>query len=180
MHMDQLENITAFANQDVTIGGIVTDLRMGQTRTGKPYGIVKMEDYSGVGEIALFGDDWAKHSGYFQVGNSLFITARVEEKQWRQNEYELKIGRIEFLADVKDKKIKSLTIKVPLDKLSQSTIMELSSIMKQTSGPTEVYFNIFDKEKQMQVMLQSKSVRLSVDSELVGFLDSNELEYQIN
>ena len=180
MHMDQLENITAFANQDVTIGGIVTDLRMGQTRTGKPYGIVKMEDYSGVGEIALFGDDWAKHSGYFQIGNSLFITARVEEKQWRQNEYELKIGRIEFLADVKDKKIKSLTIKVPLDKLSQSTIMELSSIMKQTSGPTEVYFNIFDKEKQMQVMLQSKSVRLSVDSELVGFLDSNELEYQIN
>ena len=180
MHMDQLENITAFANQDVTIGGIVTDLRMGQTRTGKPYGIVKMEDYSGVGEIALFGDEWAKHSGYFQIGNSLFITARVEEKQWRQNEYELKIGRIEFLADVKDKKIKSLTIKVPLDKLSQSTIMELSSIMKQTSGPTEVYFNIFDKEKQMQVMLQSKSVRLSVDSELVGFLDSNELEYQIN
>ena len=49
MHMDQLEDITPFANQDVMIGGIVTDLRIGQTKTGKPYGIVKMEDYSGAG-----------------------------------------------------------------------------------------------------------------------------------
>lgn len=180
MRMDQLEDITAMANQDVTLGGIVTDLRVGQTRTGKPYGIVKMEDYSGVGEIALFGDDWAKFSGYFQIGNTLFITARVEEKQWRQNEYELKIGRVEFLTDVKDQKIKSLTISLPLDHLSQSVIIELSSIMKQTAGPTEVYFNVIDKEKQMQVMLQSKTVRLSVDSELIGFLEKNELEYHIN
>ena len=180
MRMSQLEDVTPLANQDVTLGGIVTDLRIGQTRTGKPYGIVKMEDYSGVGEIALFGDDWAKYGGYFQVGNTLFITARVEERQWKQNEYELKIGRVEFLADVKDQKIKSLTINLPLDRLSQDAIIELSSIMKQTSGPTEIYFNVFDKEKQMQVMLQSKSVRLSVDSELLSFLDKNELEYHIN
>ena len=119
MHMDQLEDITPFANQDVMIGGIVTDLRIGQTKTGKPYGIVKMEDYSGAGELALFGDDWANFSGYFQIGNSLFVTARVEERQWKQNTYELKIGRVEFLTDVKDQKIKSITITLQTNLLNR-------------------------------------------------------------
>lgn len=180
MHMEQLEDVTPFANQDVSLGGIVTDVRVGQTRNGKPYGIVKMEDYSGAGEIPLFGDDWANFSGYFQVGNTLFVTGRVEERQWKENSYELKIGRVEFLADVKDQKIRSITISVDADQLSQGLITEMVSIMKKSEGPTELYFNVHDREKQQQLMLQSRSIHLSVDSELIEFLKKNEIEYNIN
>ena len=180
MHMEQLDDVTPFANQDVSLGGIVTDVRVGQTRNGKPYGIVKMEDYSGAGKIPLFGDDWANFSGYFQVGNTLFVTGRVEERQWKENSYELKIGRVEFLADVKDQKIRSITISVDADQLSQGLVTEMVSIMKKSEGPTEVYFNVFDREQQQQLMLQSRSVHLSVDSELIEFLKKHEIEYNIN
>ena len=180
MHMDQLEDITPFANQDVMLGGIVTDLRIGQTKTGKPYGIVKMEDYSGAGELALFGDDWANFSGYFQIGNSLFVTARVEERQWKQNTYELKIGRVEFLTDVKDQKIKSITITLQTNLLNQKTANELSSLIKQNEGPTDIFFNVIDGKKQSQVMLQCNDYRVSVGSELINYLNDNSIEYQIN
>lgn len=180
MHMDQLEDITPFANQDVMLGGIVTDLRIGQTKTGKPYGIVKMEDYSGAGELALFGDDWANFSGYFQIGNSLFVTARVEERQWKQNTYELKIGRVEFLTDVKDQKIKSITITLQTNLLNRKTANELSSLIKQNEGPTDIFFNVIDGKKQSQVMLQCNDYRVSVGSELINYLNDNSIEYQIN
>ena len=180
MHMDQLEDITPFANQDVMLGGIVTDLRIGQTKTGKPYGIVKMEDYSGAGELALFGDDWANFSGYFQIGNSLFVTARVEERQWKQNTYELKIGRVEFLTDVKDQKIKSITITLQTNLLNRKTANELSSLIKQNEGPTDIFFNVIDGKKQSQVMLQCNDYRVSVGSELISYLNDNSIEYQIN
>lgn len=180
MHMDQLENIIPFANKDVTLGGIVTDVRTGQTRTGKPYGIVKMEDYSGPGEIALFGDEWAKHSGYFAIGNSLFITGRVDERQWRKDEYELKIGRIEFLSNVRDEKIKSITITLDLNNLTSKIVNDISSKVKENEGPSELYFNVIDHETQTQVMLQSKSVRLTVESELINFLKGNNIKYNIN
>lgn len=180
LHMDQLEDITPFANQDVTIGGIVTDLRVGQTKTGKPFGIVKMEDYSGAGEIPLFGDDWATFGGYFQVGNSLFITARVEERQWKQDTYELKIGRIEFLSDVKDQKIKSITITLHTNKLNQKIANELTSIIKHNEGLADVYFNVFDSKKQAQVMLQCNDYHISVGSDMINFLNENNIEYQIN
>ena len=180
MHMDQLEDITPFANQDVMLGGIVTDLRIGQTKTGKPYGIVKMEDYSGAGELALFGDDWANFSGYFQIGNSLFVTARVEERQWKQNTYELKIGRVEFLTDVKDQKIKSITITLQTNLLNRKTANELSSLIKQKEGSTDIFFNVIDGKKQSQVMLQCNDYRVSVGSELISYLNDNSIEYQIN
>ena len=180
MRMTQLEDKVAFANQDVFLGGIVTDVRMGQTRTGKPYGIAKLEDYSGAGEIALFGEDWAKFSGYFHVGNSLFITARVEERQWQQGAYELKIGRIEFLSDVKDQKIKSITINVATEKLTLEVVNELASIIRKSPGPTDVFFNILDNDEHSQVMLQSKLCHVSVDSLLINYLKKVDFTYQIN
>ncbi len=180
MRMTQLEDVTPFANRDVMLGGIVTDLRTGQSRTGKPYGIIKMEDYSGAGEIALFGEDWARFSGYFQKGNSLFITGRVEQKRWKADEYELKLARVEFLTDVKDQKVKTITISLYTDKLTQSVVTEMSTIMKDSPGPTEVLFNVHDTEKQMQVMVQSKNTRISVDGALIDFLKRNSMAYTLN
>ena len=58
-----LEDLTPLANRDISFGGIVTAVKEGQTRNGKPYGIVKMEDFSGGGEIPLFGDEWARLRG---------------------------------------------------------------------------------------------------------------------
>ena len=145
--MAQLEDREQLANQDITFGGIVTDIREGQDRTGRPYGFVKMEDYSGAGEIPLFGEDWAKFRGYFTVGNSLYVNARVEAKEWKKTRYDLIIGKIEFLTDVKDKIIKTITINVKLESLTQAVATELSTKIKDNQGETDVYLNIMDSSE---------------------------------
>ena len=45
--------------EDVVLGGIVTAVRTGFTKTGKPFGIVTLEDFDGTGELPLFDKDWA-------------------------------------------------------------------------------------------------------------------------
>lgn len=40
-HMIELTDLTPLQNKDVTMGGIVTGVREGYTKTGKPYGIAK-------------------------------------------------------------------------------------------------------------------------------------------
>ena len=52
-HMADLADKTDLANRDLLLGGIVTDVREGRTKNDKPYGIVKIEDYSGSGELPL-------------------------------------------------------------------------------------------------------------------------------
>ncbi len=177
----QLEDVDEFSGQEVTIGGIVTDIREGQTRNGKPYGIVKIEDYSGAGEIALFGDEWARWRGYMAVGNSLFITGRVEPRQWNPNANELRIGRVEFLADIKDKMLQKITIMARIEDLESATINDLHTLLEQEKGQVEVYFRITDSEQQATVTLKSATHRINVSKALLDYLEGHHsLSFQIN
>lgn len=181
VRMTELADIEQFANNDITFGGIVTKTSEGHTKNGKPYGRVTMEDYKGAGEFTLFGDDWARFGGYFKQGNSLFVSASVKERRWRQGSYDLIIGHVEFLSDAKDKKIKSITISMPLDSLTSDTVAELTGLFDKNPGTTDIFFNITDPSKQMHVMLKSKKNRLSVNREIIDFFDgNNDMEYKIN
>lgn len=53
VHMADLADLTPLQNRDLILGGIVTGVREGYTKTGKPYGVAKVEDYSGVAEFAF-------------------------------------------------------------------------------------------------------------------------------
>ncbi len=165
---------------DITVGGIVTSVRTGQTKMGKPYGIVKLEDYEGAGEIALFGDDWARHSGYFTIGNSLFITAHVEERHWKPGNYDLRITKIEFLSDVKENKIQRITFTLNLDELDALATQELTTLL-QKPGKTELYITLKEPNKSFSVSLRSQTPGIAVTKELVDFAkETPGIKYKLN
>ena len=85
------------------MGGIVTGVREGQTKKGNPFGIAKVEDYSGSAEFAFFGSDWVEKKSFFNIGMFLYMKGKCQPKQWRQDEYEVKINNIELLPEIKDK-----------------------------------------------------------------------------
>ena len=160
----------------------MTEVRQGQTRNGgKPYGIVKLEDYSGAGESALFGEDWAKWCGFMKEGNSLFVTARTEPHRWKEGEIDLRIGKIEFLGDVSEKNIKSITITINLDALDENVADELSALVDKSPGNVEMIFDVFDQEHNYRVALASRKKRIKIEKELLEFIDGHwGLSYKIN
>ena len=180
VQMKDLEDLKPFNGQDITLGGIVSSVRQGQTRTGKPYGIVKIEDYSGTGEIPLFGEDWARWSGYMYAGSFLFISGRVEPHKWKGDSYELRIGNIEFLTDVKERKLNDLTISVRLDRLNDAVVNDLTAFLTSSPGPTSVQFKVYDLDHSY-VSLVSKEFRISVKKPLIDYIETcDALEYEIN
>ena len=93
----------------------------------------------------------------------------------------MNIGRVEFLSDVKDQKVKSITVAIRLDAVTEPDVIELNSIIKKSKGNTDVYFNVVDIRQQQNLMLQSKLHRLTVDKELIDFLDNTPaFDYKIN
>ncbi|MBE6287935.1 MAG: DNA polymerase III subunit alpha [Mediterranea massiliensis] len=179
--MVELEKKESLVNKDIVMGGIVTELRTGTSKNGNPYGIVKIEDYSGAAEIPFFGNDWVTYRGYLDKQTFLFIKAKCQPKKWNKEEYELKITSIELLSDVKDKLIEKLTIIVPLAILNKTLIMELSSLVKEHPGNAQIYFKLIDTDNRIQVDLVSRPLRLSVSREVILYLKEHpELDFRIN
>ena len=166
--------------EEVTFGGIVTNIRIGETKKGNLYGIVKMEDFSGGGEIALFGKDWLDFHNCFIEGASLFIRAKVTPNQWRANDYTMQIKKIDLLADVKDTLIERITLSIPLDKLSTDTVQDLAEIAKECPGNAELFFHVHSADS-MKARLFSRKIKISVQKPLVHFFNEHpEIEYKIN
>ena len=180
-HMTDLADKTALVNRDITMGGIVTNVREGYGKTGKPYGIVRLEDYSGSAELPFFGNDWIEWRNYLAVGMFLFIKAKCQPRQWKPDELDLKVTGIELLPDVKDEKIEKITIAAPLDDLNEELINELATIIKSNPGNAELYFKVKDGDGQMSVNMMSRSMKISVRKDLITFLKMRpELNYKIN
>ena len=180
-NVTQLEDKDELAKLDeVTFGGIVTGIRVGETKKGKPYGIVKIEDFTGAGEIPLFGKDWLDFRNYFLEGAALFIRAKAVPKQWGQGGHDLALKSIELLADVKDTVIEKITLNVPLDKLSVEMVEDLAEIAKDNPGRAELFFNVHSAD-HMRIRLFSRKIKISVHKSLINYVsDHPEIEFSIN
>ena len=180
--MSELDNKEALAGREITMGGIVTGLRRGISKNGNPYGIAKIEDYSGSYEIPFWGNDWVTYQGDLGEGTFLFIKARCQPRQWKKDELELKITSIELLPDVKDELVEKITISIPLSALDSTLIMELSALIKSKPGTTELYFKIIDETMNHQYLsFLARPIKLSVGKDLINYLNSrSELDYIIN
>ena len=181
MPVSELSNLASHLNADVTFAGIVSSIRTGQSsKTGKPYGFVKIEDYDGSGEIALFGDDWAKWNGFLQVGYSVFITARVEPRRWKPDEPDLRIGKVEWLSDVKENKIINICAKIDTSSINDAFVKEFQAVVASNPGKAQLLINLIDHINGYTLALQSTGYSVNVNKNLIEFLDSNEIEYHIN
>ena len=179
--MKELENKASLQGREIVMGGMVTSMRRGTSKNGNPYGIAKIEDYSGAAEIPFWGKDWVDFQGYLNEGTFLFIKARCQSRQWKKDELELKVTSIELLPDVKERLIEKITVLIPLSALNKALVDKLADLAEDHPGNASLYFKVVDTETQMDVNLVARPVKLSVGRELVGFLEGRpELEFRIN
>ena len=179
--MSEIENKAQLSGRDITMGGIVTFVRRGISKNGNPYGIAKIEDYSGSAELAFFGNDWVTYQGYLVEGTFLYIKARCQPKQWRKEELELKVTSIDLLPDVKERLIEKITVLIPLEALDKTLVADLDELVKTQSGTAELCFKVVDRDTNMAVDLVSRAGKISVGRELISYLKARpELEFRIN
>ena len=155
--------------EEVTIGGIVTSIRVGESKSGNPYGIVRMEDFAGSGEIPLFGRDWLTYRSFFMEGASLFIRLKFEPHRFKQGVFNIIISSVDLLAEIKDQLVQKITFEVPLDKLTVAMVEDLAEIVKENPGHADLIFNIHAADNT-QLSLLSRKTQLHVGQPIVQFI----------
>jgi DNA polymerase-3 subunit alpha len=179
--MAEINNREELQNKNLMLGGIVTASREGMTKHGKPYIILTVEDFTGSGEIPLFGNDYINYSKYGKPGIYLFIKATVEARSTYVNTLDFKIKAITLLQDEKDKLIRKLSISLPVDKLDDGMIEELSTVLQDNAGKTTLFFNVTDENRRVSLELLSKGAGIDVTQKLVDALtEMEDIRFTIN
>ena len=181
---EELKDVDKLSDrEDVILGGIVTGVRNGFTKTGKPFGIVTLEDFNGSGELPLFGEEWGLRAGMFTVGASVYVVGKIKPRfQFNENgPKDLKVTSVEFLQTIKDKAIDRITIQLTTDLLNDQIVADLGEIVSEHPGKTKLFFQLRDSTGKHHVLLRSKNSTVDVKHQLIDFIERTEaLDYKIN
>ena len=181
-HCSELADKTELQKkQDVLLGGIVTIVRSKFTKTGKPCGFVTIEDFEGSGELAFFGEEWGKWKGMLVEGCTVLVKAQFVQRFRGSDMMEMRVTDIQYLQTVKDRQIEKLTITVDANKIDDATVSDLVTVIKDSPGNTQLYFQVHDEHANVPFTLHSRVGKVDVSRELMAFIkDKEALGYKIN
>ncbi|WP_033149626.1 DNA polymerase III subunit alpha [Prevotella sp. RM4] len=180
----ELADIAKLADrEDVILGGIVTAQKTGFTKTGKPYGVVTIEDFDGSGEIFMMGEEWGQRAGMFSIGASVYVTGKVKSRfMYNENgPKDLKIGGVEFLQTIKERAIDRITISLMTDHVNDELVNDLTELINENPGKTKLFFQLRDSSGKHHVLLRSKREGIDVKNKLIDYINTHDgLAYSIN
>lgn len=178
LQLSDLENLEAIKGQEVAVAGMVVGVQNLLTKTGKPWGRFKLEDYNGAHEFVLFGKDYENFRKYLFADYFLFVRGKVQPRPYNDQELEFKIVSMTQLSEMRDS-IKEMCVQLPVEDVTAQLIGELSERVRASKGDTLLRLNVFDRQAHVSVNLFSKSHKVTLSQELVDYLDENDIKYSI-
>ncbi|MBR5037282.1 MAG: DNA polymerase III subunit alpha [Prevotella sp.] len=180
-HCDELEDREELAKRDnFYLGGIVTDVKERMTKDGKKLGVVTIEDFEGRGELTVFGEEWGRWQGFLSADSTVFISGKCSQGKYN-NKYYIRINDIQYLQTVKEQKVEKITITIDSDLLDDVAITDLSTILMENPGNTQLYIQIRDTETKRPITLRSRNRSIDVKRNLIAFLHATEgMSFKIN
>ena len=181
LEIDSFTNtpLTALADLDglkgrneLRLAGSVSSFAHRTTKNGKPFGTLTLEDYHGSFTFFIFGDDYVKFKQYFMTGWFLFLTGKVEQKKWgNENEVEFKIISISLLSEVRGKMIKGLKVNINLDDLTYDLMEKLEAITSKYKGDAKLYIEVNDQKENITLELFSKKYTIDPSADMIKELN---------
>jgi DNA polymerase-3 subunit alpha len=180
--LSQLNELEKHKGRDFKIAGIITTVVHATTKTGNPYGSITVEDFTGSFKITLFGKDYLNFKAYFTKGYAVLISGKVQHRfNDSTKELEFKVNSFEMLADAKNKMLKSLSVKVPIENLTKEFIDEFTNVLGKHKGNADLKFMIYEPGSRVWVEMFSRNFRVDISNGLIDFLNGNStIEYKIS
>jgi len=171
-------------NKDnIKIGGIISNVEHRISKNGKPYGIIKLEDYEDNYQFYFFGDDYIKWKNYFENEFMIIISGKLQPRWNDPNQNEVKIFDIKLLSELRKKMIKELNITINSNDINENFIKEINNVFVDDSkGNCKLTFTINSENNGQNFSLNmlSRNKKIDVSNDLISRLENLPyLEYKI-
>lgn len=181
-NLGHLADLQKIKGHELSIAAICTGVQDRMTKKGKPFGVLSVEDYYASHDFFVFGEDYIKLKPYFVHGQYLFIKGKASSRKWAkdENELEFKISSIELLSELRDAKVKSITINIENKNVTEELINNISALLDIHQGKCSFSIQIKDKEEGI-IKLNSRSKRVDLTDDFLQQMDQIEaITYKLN
>ena len=160
MGVSSLVELDGNEGKECKLGGIVASVEHRMTKTGRPFGKLFLEDYSGKGEIILWSDDYLKFKSFLMPGLFLFIEGNILRKSWGEQNLEFKIRNMELLNEIGTKRVAGLALRFSAQTVTADFIETLDKLCKKNTGNASLRFYLKDDLESIQTELLARSGRI--------------------
>jgi DNA polymerase-3 subunit alpha len=165
-------NSTPPPSKQFRLAGLVIDAQHRLTKTGKNFGVLHIEDFSGKSEFMLWSEDYAKYTHYIEKGMIVMVEGSFRSR-YNTDQYEFKLAKLHLLETVKS----ALTRQVIIDVLPQHIDEEFVSFIDQNvkthPGKTTLKFHIADNTKNIKLSMYTLEKGFTMNDEMAVFLNSH-------
>jgi DNA polymerase III subunit alpha len=161
------------------LAGLVTDGQHRVTKTGKPFGIMHIEDFSGKSDFALFGEDYVKFSNYLDKGTIVMLEGAFRTR-YNSEVYQFNISKLHLLETVKRTLTKEIKIDITPADINNEFIDFIDDNVKNNPGKTVIKFQTKDFEENLKVTLYSLEKGFTMNDDMAFYLNArNDLQVSV-
>ena len=165
--------------RDFSVAGMVTTAKNLITKTGKPYGMITVEDYSESHTFTMFSKDYEQFRTFFYEGYSLLIRGTVTMHPFRPGEYDTKIKTIRLLPNLRDEMVKSIQITLPIFAITENVATEIKNYVENSKGNINLKVKIVDPSEKIAVDMHSRTYRVALNNEFISYLQHNNINFRL-
>jgi len=160
-----LNSLESLEGKECKLAGIVSSVEERTTKTGKQFGRMTVEDYSGAYTFTMFGMDYVKWRNFFLPGAQLFIEGSVKRSDWGNRDIEFKTRNIDLLETVAEKRVNGMVVHMNADpdQLTLDKVEQVEKLLKKHSGKGffKMSFESVDGTVTTEIPSMAKSVKPS-------------------
>lgn len=160
-------------NKPFKLAGLVVDAQHRVTKTGRNFGVLAIEDFSGKTELMLWSDDYVKFQNYLDKGKSIMVQGEFKSR-FNSEQYEFKVTNINLLEVTKQNFTKQLILDVPTRVINSDFVDFFDKNVKSYPGKTSLKFNIIEAKDNLKLSLYTLSTGVTMNDEIIHWLEENQ------
>ena len=165
-------NTQANPGKQFRLAGLVVDTQHRLTKTGKNFGILTIEDYSGKSEFMLWSEDYVKYTNYLEKGLIVLVEGCFKTR-YNSDQYEFKLLKIHLLETVKPALTKQVIIEVQPQFVNSNFVNFIDKNVKDNPGHTVLKFSIVDIRNNYKIGMYSLGKGFTMNDDMAVFLNDN-------
>ena len=154
------------------VAGLVIDAQHRLTKTGKNFGILTIEDYSGKSEFVLWSEDYVKYTNYLEKGMIVLVEGGFKTR-YNSDQYEFRLSKIHLLETVKPLLTKQVVLDVQPQFINEDFVNFIAANVKAYPGKTTLKLNINDSRNNYKVGMYTMAGGFTMNDEMAVFLNDN-------